>query len=111
MDDIALHKQNIDKKIVDKALTEFGNGNITEDDLKEIADFTVEGLKSINNKADLKNFLDSLSDRWTIFKIIATIEEMSNKDKLENEVYSGVLELAKNGQTEEAIRLAKSVTG
>ena len=110
MNDIIQYKQNIDKKIVDKALTEFGNGKITEDDLKQIADFTVLGMEKITNKKQLYEFLKQLAAKWTIFEFIATIEERELKEAVESEVYKGVLTLAQNGKIENAIKLAKTVT-
>lgn len=110
MDDIVQYKQNVDKRIVDKALSDFGEGIISEDDLREIANFTVSGMKNINNRAELFSFLRQLSEKWTSFKFIATIEESELKEAVESEVYSGVLTLAQHGKIDKAIKLAKKVT-
>ena len=75
-----------------------------------MADFTVEGMKKVNNRVDLTNFLKNLSEKWPIFTNIAIIEEGNYKEMVEDEVYSGVLTLAAHGKIDSAIKLAKTMT-
>ena len=110
MDQIKQNKYKVEKDIVDKALTEYGNGRLARDELKEIANFTVEGIKKVNNRLDLASFLKALSAKWQIFENIAIIEEGNYRQEVEDEVYSGVLTLAQQGKVDSAIKLAKTMT-
>jgi hypothetical protein len=104
------HKAIIEKQIVDIAISQFEQNKLTNEDLITIADFTVEGLKNVSSQGDLNGFLTSLANRWSFFTNIATIEEGASKTAVENEVYNGVLALAKHGKIDEAVKLAKTVT-
>ena len=110
MDSSKNYIYKVEKDIVDKALREYGDGKISRDELKNIADFTVEEMKKVNNRLDLINFLKILAGKWPIFSNIAIIEEGSYKQEVEKGVYSQVLELAKHGKIDEAINLSKSMT-
>lgn len=110
MDQLQAHKRQIEKEIVDKALSEYGKEIITKEQLKQIADFTVDGMNKIQTHAHLVSFLDALSKHWTFFQGIAMVEVGEHRDMQEDEVHSGVLTLAKHGKIDEAIKLAKTMT-
>jgi hypothetical protein len=110
MDELKQYKYKIEKDIVERALKDYEEEKLSRDELKNIADFTIQGMEKVNNRVDLTDFLKDLSARWPIFTNIAIIEEGSYKDIVEDEVYSGVLALAQNGKIDNAIKLAKTMT-
>ena len=110
MDELIKHKKEIEKKIVNKALTSYGEEVISKDELKNIAEFTVDGMKAVNTRQQLLEFLKHLSEKWQFFSSIVIIEEGEYKGFIERDAYSKVLDLAKQGKIEEAINLSKSIT-
>jgi hypothetical protein len=110
MNSLQEHKRQIEKQIVDKALSEYGEGKITREQLKQIADYTVDAMSKIQNHAHVISFLNALSTHWTFFQGLAMVEEGEQRDLEETEVHSGVLTLAQNGKIDDAIKLAKSMT-
>lgn len=110
MDQFLQHRYQVEQQIVDATLNEFEKGNFTEDQMREIADFTVSAMKNVQSVQDIYNFLQLLSSRWPIFQNLVTIEGGVMKEASDKQVYSGVLDLAKHGNIEEAVKLAKTAT-
>lgn len=110
MDPVKESKLNLEKQIVEEALIEFESGKITEEELRQIAVFTIDHLKPASNELDIQNFLEQLKSKWNFFSQLAMISQSEIKENVENEVFDGVLTLAKHGKIEEAVKLAKMVT-
>lgn len=110
MDTLQSHKREIEKQIVDRALAEYADGKITREQLKQIADYTVDAMGKIQTHAHIASFLSTLSSHWTFFQGLAMVEEGEQRGLTETEVHSGVLTLAQNGKIDDAIKLAKSMT-
>jgi hypothetical protein len=110
VDQFLQHRYKVEKMIVDGTLGEFEKGKFTEAQMKEIADFTVVGMKNTKSLQDIYSFLKLLSSRWPIFQNLVTIEEGAMKEASDKKVYSNVLDLAKHGKIDEAVMLSKTAT-
>lgn len=102
-------KKEVEKDIVETALVEFERETIKKEDLKVIAQFTINGMKPVKTRVDLNNFLSLLSSKWPIFKGVASIEKGELTKMVETEVYSGALTLLQHGKIDKAIKLTQSV--
>ena len=109
MEELAVHKKRLEKDLVDKALREYEDGKITREDLKNIADFTIQEMKKVNSKDDLFSFINAISNKWPIFKNIAIIEKGHQKEEMETKVYSEALDQVHDGNIDNAIEIAKKV--
>ena len=103
-------KYQIEKKIITKAIDEYGKKTVTRDTLIQIADFVIEGLKKMRTTSDLSQFLSSISAKWPFFKNIATTHGAGKQTLAESEALTGALVLAQHGKVDEAIKLAKTAT-
>lgn len=110
MDITDKHKQDLEGEIVEKALKEYEEGRITRDDLKTIADFVIAGMKQVNTKEGVTNFLSSLSGKWPFFDKIVIIEAGHQKEEEEVKVYSEAVDMVHHGNIDSAITLAKTMT-
>ena len=85
-------------------------GRLSEQDLTDIANFIVDNLRPTKDKFGIGKFLNDAAAKWKFLEGIKLTEESELKDAVEDEVFDGVITLAKHGKVEEAIRLAKSAT-
>lgn len=104
------HKREIEGKIVEDIVLGLENSKLTQMDLPIIADFVLRKIDTVSDHEQMVAFLTELSDKWTIFENIKKIEIGEVKDKTEDKVAENVLNLAKSGQIENAISLAKTMT-
>lgn len=110
MDFSAEEKTEIERKIVDTIVLALENGNLSQEELPDVADFVLEKIKLVKTKEELINFLTELATNWQIFANIKDITEGEVKERKEDKAYGDVLNLAKGGNIEEALKLAKTVT-
>lgn len=108
MGDIASYKLNIEKDLALKIISIYESGGMTQEDVAKTAQYLNDEMEKINNKTDLRTFLDSVVVRWPAFSEIVINEKKNSSEELDSELYSGVLALAQNGKIDKAIKLAKS---
>ena len=104
------HKKKIYNDIVEVIITALEKNELSSSEIPKIANFVLVQIDAVNNHEDLITFLKNLSNKWPIFENIEEIEKGEVKDQKEEEVAEGVLQMAKSGNVEEAINLAKTMT-
>ena len=110
MDVTKEHKDHILNQIVETAITALENDTLAEDQLQVIANYTLSAIDTITTGEQMVTFLSGLSEKWPLFASIEQLEKAQTQEKVESEVAEGVLTLAKTGNIDDAIKLAKSVT-
>lgn len=103
-------KYEIEAQIVETVLQALDKNLLIADQLQEIADYSLEGMKKVTNEHELLNFLSGLSLKWKVFEGIAVLQKGKMVKKEEKEVADGVLMLIKEGKIDDALSLAKSAT-
>lgn len=103
-------KDEILQKIVDRILTGLENGNLTEEELKPIADFVLGRIDEFQTEDELIPFLLELAQKWSVFSNIHIQEKGEIIANKETQASQDVLDLAKSGKLDEALNLAKRVT-
>lgn len=101
---------NIQSAIVEKIAQALEEEKVAEDELPEIATFVLEKTNNITTEEQLLLFLDDLAQKWPFFEPIEELEKGREREKGEEQVVEDVLKLAKSGQINEAVDLAKTVT-
>lgn len=101
---------NIQSAIVEKIAQALEGEKITEDELPTIATFVLNNTKSLTTEEQLLAFLDELAKKWPFFEPIEELEKGRAREAGEDKVVADVLKLAKSGQINEAVDLAKTVT-
>ncbi len=99
-------KKQYEEKLSDILIASLEAGTITEDIAREVIDYSLEKMKQVNSHEDLSALSLDLSSRWPIFSAMNQNNSPKDEEKIGNEVAS----LAKSGNIEEAISLAKSAT-
>jgi len=110
MDPLAREKRDLDKKIINAALSEMEAGKVSEEELSNLAGFVIDYLHPAKNQIEIGNLLTRATSKWPFLEGIILAEQSELKNAVEDEVFDGVLTLAKHGKVEEAIKLAKSAT-
>jgi hypothetical protein len=110
MDVTESHLVEIEKSIIEVIVRSLEEQKLSEQDLPKIAEFVLNGIKNIKDHEQIVAFLYGLSSNWPVFDHLEEIERGEMQDTIEDKGEKEVLSLAKNGNIEEAIRLAKSMT-
>lgn len=105
------NRKDLEERIVEMMLAGLDKDEISEEDLPDISDYVLSKIDYVQNHEQLMNFLRELSSKWKVFSPILVIESGEAREKKENAVGQEVLNLAKSGKIEEALNLAKTVTG
>lgn len=108
MDFTTEKKNEVEKQIVDICISGLENKSITEDQMGDISFFVLERIDLVKTQEELVEFLEKLSQRWSIFsgmlEIIKGEEGVANeRSKIEN-----VENLIKSGNIDQALMAAKS---
>jgi hypothetical protein len=103
-------KKEIEKQIVDKSITALEQGFIEEDGLGKISQFVLSKIDSIKTHEELLSFLRELSGKWHFFSDMLVIESGEAELAQEKKSISEIEKLAKSGNLDEAIDLAKQAT-
>lgn len=111
MDFTESHKKEIEKQIVEAIITSLDKDNLKTTELPNIANFVLERIDNIKTHNELILFLGELARIWPVFVNLTAIEKGEVKEIKEDEVAQSVLTLAKSGKIDEAINLAKTMTG
>lgn len=103
-------KEEVAKGILDTLIASLENKNINTDELPKIGKFFSESMEVIEGEQELDEFYAELAREWPIFSNLKTITAGTAKEKVEDEIASGVMELVKHGKINEALSLAKKGT-
>lgn len=101
----------IEKEIAELIIKGLKEGSLKEEDLSPIAKFVLEKIDTLATEEQMVTFLSELSQKWSVFSNIHNIEKGKVMDQTEDLAAQNVLDLAKEGKIDEAVDLAKSVTG
>lgn len=111
MDITQEYRTEIERQIVETVVTALEqNPAFSKDDLPLIGDFVLERIDTITTRTAMVDFLEQLAGKWSIFTNLCTTEKGKLQDQKEEQVMKQVLTLAKDGQIDTAIDLAKSAT-
>jgi hypothetical protein len=108
--DVTAHKYEVEKAIVQILLTQLDAKQISLSESHEIAEFCLEKLKYIATEEDINNFISQLVMQNVMFKDIATIENAKTKENSDQQAVNRALDLAKEGNLDEALNVAKAAT-
>lgn len=103
------HKRKVEQYIVDVIATALDKNELKEDELPKIGNFVLSKIDNIKTHKQLLEFLNELSQNWKIFSNIEEIEKGEEKEFKEETVEKGIIEMAKKGKIDEALKLAKTV--
>lgn len=104
-------KKEIEQMLVETIITSLEEKKLTADEYRQVSSFILDNMKNITTQEQLAQFLNDLSAKWQIFSKIMTLYAGEEKEAKEEEATQNVVELAKSGKIEDAITLAKTVTG
>lgn len=101
-------KAKVEDSVVQIIINGLDKGLLAEKDLSEISNFVLKGVDSVKTREELILFSRNLSAKWPIFKNLETILEGATEDVKEDNAASQILKMAKNGNIDAAIDLAKN---
>lgn len=104
-------KDEVLKEIADLIIAGLKDGTILEDDLFPIANFVLEKIDTLATEEQMVVFLSELVQKWPVFLKIHAHEKGKVLEQTENIAAQNVMDLAKEGKIDQAVDLAKSVTG
>ena len=104
------HIEGVERKLLVDLMKQMETKEFTDEEIKEMSTFVLEKVDSAKDNNELIAVLDELSKKWPFFENIEQLERGIVGDVHEDIVTNNVLELAKNGNIEEAIAMAKTVT-
>jgi len=110
MDSWREHVKEIERKILEAIVQGLERKQLLAADIPEIANFVLAKVAKCNSHNELISGLDELSQKWPIFKGILQLEQGEIAEAKEDSAEEEVLRLAKTGQVDAAINLAKSFT-
>lgn len=104
------HKKQVETMLVEAVITALESGDLAEGDLPAIGNAILSHIDSITSSQELVTFLKKLSSEWPFFSQVLEIEMGKVKAIEEAAVANDVLHMASQGQIEEALQLAKTMT-
>ncbi|MGI8419789.1 MAG: hypothetical protein ACR2LN_04040 [Candidatus Levyibacteriota bacterium] len=110
MDQLSEEKKKLEEAIVDIMIRALEQEEISEFKMSQMSAFVLDGIDAAKTQQEVKVFLQTLAERWELFKPLVFLEEAKMQEKIDDEVAQGVLILLEHGKIENAIKLAKSVT-
>lgn len=102
--------KHIEREIIEISLNALEKNELTEEDLKNIAETVLETSGKIALHDELLTMLEGLAVNWPIFSNTLILEKGKKLEEHKGAVIDSVLGLAKSGQIQEAIAVAKSFT-
>lgn len=104
----------VDKKQLEKDLIEVLIGALREEKLKaeqlpQIATFILDRVDKLQTQQELIDFLKELNTQWPVFSNLLTLAAGEIQEKKEEEIAEEVAVLTKEGNLDEASRLAQTV--
>lgn len=104
-------KEEILNLIADQLPIGLEDGSIKEEELEQIAGFVLDKIENIQTEEELREFFKELAEKWPAFTKLKVIEVSKITKRIEDQAALDVLKLAREGKIDEAMSLAKSVTG
>lgn len=102
-------KKQIEKDIVESAISALESGAITEDQLGDISAFVLSWIDKINDENELTRFLMELSKRWKMFEPMY-IQEVGEEQEKKDEIAVDKAEaMIKEGNIDGALLAVKGV--
>lgn len=101
-------KKFVESTIVQTIIGGLDKGVLKQEELSPISNFVLDKIDNIKNKGELVDFCRELSGKWVVFKNLETIVEGVVEDAHEDTAASQILAMAKEGNIEQAIDLAKN---
>ncbi len=100
-------KKELEKQIVELAISALESGVITEDILGEVSQFVLSKIDRIKNTKELDYFLAELSKRWNIFKPLFQEQKGIEQEEKDEQTADKAEELVKLGNIDGAIQIMK----
>lgn len=107
-------KRGIERKIVGVLIKGLYENVVTLADLPQMSGYLFENMIRVTNQEQLMAFLKDISSRWEIFTSVfdeenIPLENMPQDEK--NKTVQDIANLARDGEIDEAIDMAKKTTG
>lgn len=104
------HKKEIERSVMECIISALDQKLISSDDLPELSNYILPKIEPIRTQEEMLVFLNELVAKWKFFTPVLSAEKGEINSQTEGEAVDKVTELAKSGQIDEAVNLAKSVT-
>jgi hypothetical protein len=102
--------RKIEREIIETTLPVFEKNEVSEDDLRQIATIVLDGIEGITTHEKMIELLEQLAQRWPMFLKLVTIEKGKMREDKKEGIVDDVMQLAKAGQIQQAISMAKTMT-
>lgn len=100
-------KKELEKQIVEMAISALENGAITEYMLGDISQFVLSRIDGIKNDEELATFLKDLSQRWSMFSPLYQEQKGQEQEEKDEAIADKAQALVKAGNIDEAIQIMK----
>lgn len=104
-------KKEIEQRLVETVISSLEKGELTTDDYSKVSSLILEKMKTVTTQEQLAQFLKDLSAKYPIFSKMTTLHMGEEQEKKDEKTTQDVVKLAESGKIEDAITLAKTVTG
>lgn len=100
-------KKELEKQIVEIAISALENGAITEDGLGDMSQYVLSRIDKIKNEEELAAFLKDLSQRWNMFNPLFQEQKGLVQEEKDDATADKAEQLVKAGNIDEAINVIK----
>jgi hypothetical protein len=100
-------KKELEKQIVEIAISALEGGAITENVLGDISQFVLSRIDTIKNENELAYFLEDLSERWKIFSPLYKEQKGLEQEEKDEPAVDKAEALVKSGNIDGAIQIMK----
>ncbi len=104
------HVEDVEKKLLKELVRAIDEEKVTDEETTRMAQTVLDRVDKAKDQNELLLALADLSIKWPFFANVEDIEKGVAQDAVEDKTEQDVLNLAKSGQVEEAITLAKTAT-
>jgi CRISPR/Cas system-associated protein Csx1 len=101
------HKLKVEQRIMETIMNALDKSEITMDDYNTMSQFILERIANVNTHHDLVIFLRELSEKWSIFTFVLTLENGQVKKIEENKAIEKVEQLTQMGDISQALEEAR----
>jgi hypothetical protein len=106
MNPTSAYKDKIGLRLSRRMLHAFEDGEITEEELKDISSYILENIDKAQNNAELYEFLEAISAKWPIFQDVLIVENAETGEKKKGEVIEKVEDLIEQNKIDQALQVA-----
>lgn len=103
-------KTDTERAIVEELLQQIDAKAMTVEESIPIVNYCIEKIKPLNTQQEITAFLTSLSAQWPVFNNLLILENVKKKEANKDKVVDKIVSLAKAGQLDEALSVAKMAT-